>query len=221
MSWFLREQTSCQGVLWSRQFLIWALLPTGSNFTALEINFTVSQNWKWRQLGRLFPTVRLSGLLPKPTGRQQGRGRQSWCRGRLAKTDPARILPGSGSVLPPPRSMPLATRPVSGWGTGSRRRCWSGCKPWAEGARPSSQPMGGSWPPQTPLGRLPAATLLSASCSPALRPTTCHDTSSYKGALLPPPAWMRLPTGAEPWGGIAWDLPAHKGQGQASLQGQR
>jgi len=55
---------------------------------------------------------------------------------------PAQILHSSGSLLPPPKSVPLPTRPVSSWGMRSRQSCWSGCKTQAEGAQPSSQPMG-------------------------------------------------------------------------------
>lgn len=47
---------------------------------------------------------------------------------------------------------------------------------------------------------------ITVSCYPPSRPTTCHNTPLYDRAFLPPPTWMRLPTRAGLWGGIAWDL---------------
>lgn len=48
-------------------------------------------------------------------------------------------------------------------------------------------------------GHLLAVTLLSASCSPVLKPKIRHSLPSYNGALLPCPAWKRLLTRAGLW----------------------
>lgn len=115
-------------------------------------------------------------------------------------------------VLPPPCPFP---------GDQCQARAWqlTALLEWLQApGRRGSTPIpthGGSWSPQTPPGHLPAVTLLSVSCSPALRPAICHYMPWCNGALLPLPASQTL-TRARPWGGSAWDPPLHKGQGRCS-----
>lgn len=80
---------------------------------------------------------------------------------------------------------------------------------------------GGSWPPETLPRYLPALlTLLSASCSPALRPAISQDMPWHNGALLPLLASQML-SRAGPWDGTAWDPPLHRGQGRYSQLNMR
>lgn len=118
----------------------------------------------------------------------------------------------SGMVLSPPCPFPQDQCQAGAWQL-------TALLEWLQApGRRGSTPIpthGRYWPPQTPPGHLPAETLLSVSCSPALRPTTCHDMPWCNGALLPLPASQML-TRAGPWGGTAWDSPLHKGQGRCS-----
>lgn len=82
---------------------------------------------------KALPPTRLNGLLPKPTCRQQGRGRQRGGSGAAGQhwSYTAREL---GCHLPNLCSFP--------WGQSEAGQCWGGYKPQAEGAQPPSQPMG-------------------------------------------------------------------------------
>lgn len=137
---------------------------------------------------KALPPTRLNGLLAKPVCRQAGEGRGE-AVGWPASTDPTQLRnhPATPQIHAPSHEAGVKL------GDGVAGEAAS---PRQKGLNPHPKPMGDLDLPDSTWTS--AVTLSSASCSPALRPTTCHDTPSYDGALLPPPAWMRLPTGAGP-----------------------
>lgn len=73
----------------------------------------------------------------------------------------------SGMMLSPPCPFPWDQCQAGAWQL-------TALLGWLQAPDRKGSTHGGSWPPETLPGHLPVVTLLSLSCSPALRPTISH-----------------------------------------------